>query len=251
MTWEEDVQDFGLELGPNSTFQFECQPELSCFGVCCNTEVTLTSYDIARARGHMNSDTTAFLAKYCEVYLDALTGFPYVVLKRKDDGKCVFLKSHGCNIYENRPSCCRNYPLARVVDENETNGERISRYHLQNRATYCQGMGQGQEWTVDAYCEANGLGPYEKANDLFLDVAFTFRKLPCEVKYDREVQTMIFQALFDFDRFFKEYGAFSRAAIPSDDGELIAVIRRVTLNLMGKFAKPNSTGLMKRDYGLI
>ena len=64
---------------------------------------------------------------------------------------------------------------------------------------------------------------------------------PYAARQDREVQTMIFQALFDFDRFFEKYGRFPHAAIPKDDGELIAVIKRITLNLMDKIAQLNVT----------
>jgi hypothetical protein len=55
------------------------------------------------------------------------------------------LEIHGCEIYESRPSCCRNYPLARVIEDEGRGGKRSTKYYLQRRATYCQGMGRGPE----------------------------------------------------------------------------------------------------------
>ena len=241
MTWQENIEDFGQEIEPDTTFRFECNPGLRCFGMCCGTEVTLTPYDVARMRRHLSVDSGAFLDTYCKTYIEPRTGFPFVALKHKEDGQCVFLGRHGCDLYESRPSCCRNYPLARVIDEDEKTGKRLIRYYLQQQATYCNGLNRGPAWTIGAYCEANGLGPYEKANDLFLDIPFAFNGLPYGVRRDSEVQSMIFQALFDFDRFFEKYGRFPHAAIPNDDGELIVVIRRMTLNLMEKIDQLNST----------
>ena len=241
MTWQENIEDFGQEIELDTTFRFECHPGLRCFGICCGTEITLTPYDIARMRGRLSVDSGAFLATYCKTYVEPRTGFPFVVLKHKENGRCVFLGRDGCGLYESRPSCCRNYPLARVIDEDDKTGKKVIRYYLQQGAAYCEGVGRGPAWTVGAYCEANGLGPYEKANDLFLDIPFAFNNLPYAARQDSEVRSMIFQALFNFDRFFEKYGRFPRAAIPNDDGELIAVIRRVTLSLMEKIAELNST----------
>ena len=236
MTWQENLEDFGTEIELDRTFRFECHPELSCFGVCCGTEITLTPYDIARLRRHLSVDTGALLATYCKTCIDPRTGFPFVVLKHREDGKCVFLGRHGCDLYESRPSCCRNYPLARVIDEDGKTGKRLIRYYLQQQASYCEGLGRGPAWTIEDYCEANELGPYEKANDLFLDIPFTFSRLPYGLRQDKEVRGMVFEAVFNFDTFFKKYGRFPHTSVPKDDHEIIVVVRRIVLNLMEKTA---------------
>jgi Fe-S-cluster containining protein len=231
--WHEDPEDFGQVIEPDSTFRFECHKNLKCFGMCCGTEITLTPYDLARMRRHLGMDTAAFLSKYCKTYIDRRTGFPFVVLKIQE-GRCIFLGRDGCDLYESRPSCCRNYPLARVIDEDGQGGRRLIRYHLQHKATYCEGFGRGREWTIQDYCEMNGLGPYEKANDLFLDIPFTFHSLPYHVKQDKEVQTMVFEAVFNFDRFFEKYGRSPHTAVPDDDNALIVLVRSIALNLIMK-----------------
>jgi len=124
--------------------------------------------------------------------------------------------------------------LARVIDEDWKGGNRVIKYHLQQQTIYCQGFGRGPELTVERYVEMNGLVPYEKANDVFLDIPFTFNSLPEHLKQDRDVQSMVFEAVFNFDRFFEKYGHFPHTAVPDDDGELIVLIRDIVLNLIVK-----------------
>ena len=234
--WHENVEEFGQQIEPNSTFRFECGPELTCFGKCCSTEVTLTPYDIAGIRRHLRTDTDGFISEHCQTYIDSRTGFPFVMLRQKDDATCIFLGPHGCDVYENRPSCCRSYPLARIVDEDGKTGTRSVKYHLQKKADYCEGLGRGTEWTIAGYCDVNGLGPYDMANDLFLDVPFAFRDLPSATRQDREIQTMVFEAVFNFDRFFAKYGQTFNCVVPENDHDMIALVRNIALGLIEKIA---------------
>ncbi len=234
MMWQDNLEDFGEEIEPGSTFRFECHPELSCFGMCCSTQISLTPYDIACMRQHLSIDTDSFLSAYCKAYIDRRTGFPFVTLKHKEDGKCVFVGNCGCDVYKSRPSCCRNYPLARVIDDDDNAGKRLIKYCLQQEAMYCEGLGRGSERTIGQYREMNGLGPYDEANDLFLDIPFAFKKLPYGVRHDREVQSMVFEAVFNFDTFFAKYGRFPYTSVPKDDHQMIVLIRSIALNLIKK-----------------
>lgn len=236
MSWHENVEDFGEEIEPGATFRFECHPGLSCFGMCCATEITITPYDIARLRRHLGIDTHGFLSTYCQAFVDSLTGFPSVVLKHNEDGRCIFLQNHGCDIYESRPSCCRNYPLSKVIGDGGKSGQRLTTYYLQRRVSYCKGLGRGPEWTIDTYCEQNGLWPYQKANDVFIEIPFTYETLPFSIRHDKEVQNMIYQAVFDFDRFFEKYARRGPSAPPEDDHDMIAVLTRIVLNLINRTA---------------
>jgi hypothetical protein len=130
--------------------------------------------------------------------------------------------------------------LARVIEEDGESGRRLIKYHLQKKATYCEGFGRGREWTIEDYCKINGLGPYEKANDVFLDIPFTFHSLPYHVQQDKEVQTMVFEAVFNFDRFFEKYGRPPHTAVPDDDNALIVLVRSIVLNLIMKAGQLHS-----------
>jgi hypothetical protein len=102
-------------------------------------------------------------------------------------------------------------------------------------------MGRGVEWTPGEYAEANGLGPYERANDFFLDVPFAFKGLPLAVRQDGEIQTLIFETVYNFDRFFAKYGQSFHGVVPEDDGETIALVRNIALGLIEKTADLKSS----------
>lgn len=240
MTWHEKLEDFGEEIEPGGRFRFECHRGLKCFGTCCATDITLTPFDIARMRRHMGVDTHRFLADYCQTFVDSITGFPSVVLKHGQDGRCIFSNSRGCGIYETRPSCCRYYPLVRVVENDGS--VRSAKYYLQRRVDYCEGLGRGPQWTIDVFCEENGLGPYEKANEIFLQIPFAFEAAPIRLRHDKEVQTMIYQAVFDFDRFFEKYGPANLSVPPEDDNEMMTLLTSITLGLIKRTADLESKG---------
>jgi Fe-S-cluster containining protein len=76
-------------------------------GVCCTeTEMLLSLKDIARLEKKCASKN--HFANFDEQ--------GYAVLKNRD-GYCVFydLKKHQCNVYSDRPSGCRVYPV--ILDE--------------------------------------------------------------------------------------------------------------------------------------
>ncbi len=47
---------------------------------------------------------------------------------------------------------------------------------------------------------------------------------------------MVFEAVFNFDRFFEKYGRFPHTAVPEDDHDMIVLVRSITLNLIEKTA---------------
>ena len=160
-----------------------------------------------------------------------------MILKRNDDGTCIFSHNGVCEVYESRPSCCRSYPLSRVIDEDGITGRRSVKYRLQQGADYCDGLGCGKEWTIKAYRDASYLEPYERANDLFLDVAFEFYRLPHSVRYDKDVQQMVYGVVFNFDKFFDEYGKYPHTRLPENDDEIMELITTIALRLIEKAAE--------------
>ncbi len=72
--------------------------ELQCSACCVETAMTLTEADVRRlrARGH-----TGFWRQ--------TTSGDLQLLNRS--GRCVFLTTEGCSVYDDRPEGCRLYPL--------------------------------------------------------------------------------------------------------------------------------------------
>jgi hypothetical protein len=124
-----------------------------------------------------------------------------------------------------------------VIDEDGMTGRRLVKYRLQQGADYCEGLGHGKAWSIKAYCRANDLARYERANDLFLDVAFEFYRLPHSVRHDKDVQQMAYGVVFNFDKFFDEYGKFPHTRLPDNDDEIMEFIRTMALRLIEKAAE--------------
>jgi Fe-S-cluster containining protein len=76
---------------------------------CCRDKIIQTNpYEIARLARNRGQTTTEFRAGWTE-------DGEGTVLKRRDDGTCVFLTGQGCGVHPDRPLVCRLYPLGRHV----------------------------------------------------------------------------------------------------------------------------------------
>ncbi len=72
--------------------------ELECSACCVETAMTLTEADVRRLRAR----------GYTGFWRQTSTG-DLQLLNR--GGRCVFLTTHGCSVYDDRPEGCRLYPL--------------------------------------------------------------------------------------------------------------------------------------------
>ena len=73
-----------------------------------------------------------------------------------------------------------------------------------------------------------------KANDLFLDIPFAYKRLSRSVRHDSKVQSMVFEVVFNFDTFFSKYSRLYHVSAPKDDHEMIVLVRSIALNLIKK-----------------
>jgi hypothetical protein len=64
--------------------------------------------------------------------------------------------------------------------------------------------------------------------------------IPLNLRHDKEVQTMIYQAAFDFDRFVKKYAPSGPSLPPEDDHQMIDLLSSITLNLIRRTAELKS-----------
>ena len=104
-------------LNNNDSFQFACHKGLSCFTQCCRRlEVMLTPYDILRLKTALKMSSEAFLEKYTETVFPKRLELPLIKLK-KEANACPFLTEKGCQVYRDRPTVCRLYPLGRAFSD--------------------------------------------------------------------------------------------------------------------------------------
>jgi Fe-S-cluster containining protein len=189
-------------LALQDTFCFSCTPEVPCFNACCrDLNQFLTPYDILRLKIHLGLSSEQFLSQYTLQHTGPISGLPIVTLKpaNNHDLLCPFVTGKGCSVYENRPSSCRMYPLARTVARSVATGEIIEQYMLL-KEPHCLGFNQGNPRTVQQWIGDQKITIYNEINDKLLQIiCLKNRLLPGAL--DLESRHLFFTALYDLDGF--------------------------------------------------
>lgn len=86
---------------------FSCE---RCALCCGDTEHRIRSIFLLRIEANRIARKTF---KDIAEFAERIDGFePYVyVIKKTDEGRCIFLKNNACTIYQVRPLVCRFYPF--------------------------------------------------------------------------------------------------------------------------------------------
>jgi Fe-S-cluster containining protein len=145
-----------------------------------------------------------FLKHYTTIYIGKNSGLPIVAVKMEGHYlKCPFLEEHkGCTVYEDRPSACRTYPLARIALRSRDRRGVEDFYYIVKEPD-CEGFQDGKEWTVKSWIENQGIQPYNEMNDIFGEILQA--KQVAGVVYLNADQVDIFHmGCYDIDR-FREY----------------------------------------------
>jgi hypothetical protein len=221
-------------LGPGDTFSFSCHSGLACFNACCrNKHLPLTPYDVLRLKQGLGLSSDAFLAAHTLYWTDPETGFPSVCLRMGEapERACPFVSAQGCRVYEDRPTACRLYPLARAASGRAGPAGRSFAYLLDTPG--CLGRAEGRSWRVEAWMENQGLGPYIRMNDRMLDLVFHPDRTAGEPLDERQVQTVIVACynLDVFRRFVFDTGFADAARLNEATRERVALDDTALLEL--------------------
>lgn len=219
------------KLYKQDRFRFRCHPGLSCFTTCCrDVNIFLSPYDILRMKKRLGITSGDFLERYTVSLIPEVSGFPVILLKMMDDrnNTCPFVTAQGCSIYEDRPWACRMFPL----DQGGQEGD----FHFIVVPSFCLGMEEEGESTVQDYLESQGLAPYNESERLLSRIASNPRFSKTNIQ-NPKVQEMCRMALYDLDR-FRRFVLESRfleifhveketaEAIATDDLELMNLAHR-------------------------
>jgi Fe-S-cluster containining protein len=82
--------------------QIDCT---QCANCCRMATAKVTERDVDRLARHFRVKPARIMSDY--VVPDAEEGH---ILRRREDGECVFLSGNLCTVYEARPDVCRRYP---------------------------------------------------------------------------------------------------------------------------------------------
>ncbi len=191
-------------LGPGDTFPFSCHSGLDCFNTCCrNKQLPLTPYDVLRLKQGLKLSSDAFLEAHTLYWTDPETGFPSVCLRMGEgpDRACPFVSPEGCRVYDDRPTACRLYPLARAAGGQ--GGSRAPGWFAFLMDTpACLGRRERRVWSVEAWMESQGLEPYLRMNDRMLERVLHPNRRARAPLDERQVRTLIV-ACYNLDVFRK------------------------------------------------
>jgi len=193
----ENISQRRLEL--KDKFPFLCHPGLACFNSCCRDKrLYLYPYDLLRLRRALNLTSDQLLEEYVAYEVDPESGWPLFLLKLDDEGCCRFVTEKGCSIYEHRPSCCRNYPLARALTP--VSGGEIREIIYVIDPNYCNGWDQDIESTLEQWLKEQQVEEYRKFNNR-LSRFFMHPARPSTIKLTEEQLRAIIVALYNLDVF--------------------------------------------------
>ncbi len=205
-----------VAIGPDDFFTFSCGPHVPCFNGCCrDLNQFLTPYDIMRLKNHTGLSYREFLERYAVQHTGPETGLPVVRLRQDpaDSLKCPFVTPEGCGVYENRPSSCRIYPLARAVSRNRETGV-VAEHFMLLKEPHCRGFESGEKQTVRQWMEDQGLPFYNQTNDLLMEIISAKNRFlpgPLDLKSAR----LFHMACYDLDDFRKNI--FDKGELEASD----------------------------------
>lgn len=189
-------------LRDDTSFSFACSPALSCFNACCrDLNQALAPYDILRLKNALRLSSGDFLETFTIRRIGPETGLPVISLNfdRQTDRICPFVTPAGCRVYRDRPASCRLYPLARGTSRNRASGRIIEHFAL-IREPHCRGFNHDTAQTARAWMRDQGLEPYNRYNDMFLElISLKNRRGRGRLKPERE--RLFYMALYDIDSF--------------------------------------------------
>ncbi len=201
------MEDYEVrELQPDESFCFSCTPDVPCFNDCCG-DITqyLTPYDILRLKRNRGLSSSEFLARYTSRHIGEQTGLVVVTLRHdaSPSKRCPFVTPHGCGVYDDRPSSCRAYPLARIASRSRETGLVTERYLLM-KEPHCKGFEGGDTQTVRQWVKRQGLDEYNMANDLMMEIISEKNRLSPGAPLDLVSQKIFYTGCYDLDGFKKE-----------------------------------------------
>jgi Fe-S-cluster containining protein len=188
------------ELKEGETFLFACNEHVPCYNRCCSDlTMPLAPYDVLRLCRNLGIDSESFIKQFVKMQVYPDTGFPLPLLKMLDgpDAFCPFVTPVGCAVYEDRSAACRAYPLGRGAKPGP-DGTVHERFFLV-REDHCHGFDAGQPWHAQAWLADQGLEPYNRSNDRYMQLMAKVKASGQPVS--QRMATMCLLAFFQLDRF--------------------------------------------------
>jgi Fe-S-cluster containining protein len=208
------------------TIEFSCHKGIGCWNACCsNIDISLTPYDVLRMKKRLGISSTEFLKDYTVPYEMEKDGIAGIKFRPVEGGSaCRFMKPEGCDIYTDRPTACRYYPVALLSMRKQDEYVDRDSYAIV-KEDHCKGHEVNRRITIADYRKEQGLEEYD-------DLARGWRQLvlkkkssgPTIGKPSLRSRQLFFMACYDIDKFreFVQMESFGKLfELPAEEKEVI------------------------------
>lgn len=199
------IQPVRMEKG--SSFHFRCHPGVSCFTKCCrNMNIILTPYDIIRLKNRLGLNADMFLNLYAKPEILQETMVPVARLKmlEKEGGRCPFVTPEGCQVYSDRPVCCRYYPIgiASLRQQELQSGDEEEFFFL-IKEEHCEGFKEPDEWTVDSWRADQEADLYDSMNRGWMELMLRKKSFGDETEIPGKARALFYMVTTNMESFRK------------------------------------------------
>jgi Fe-S-cluster containining protein len=190
-------------LDESTVIQFRCRKGIECWNACCsNIDISLTPVDILRLSRRLGISTTEFIQQYTFPYELEPNGIAGVKFKPVENGSaCQFMRPEGCDVYTDRPTACRYYPVALLSMRRSDEYTDRQSYALVTEP-HCLGHKEPRQLTIAEYRQEQGLVEYDELGRGWRQLVLKKKSSgPTVGAPSKRSLQLWFMACYDLDRF--------------------------------------------------
>jgi Fe-S-cluster containining protein len=190
-------------LDGDTVIQFQCRKGIDCWNACCsNIDISLTPVDILRLSRRLGISTTEFLMQYTFPYELEPNGIAGVKFKPIENGNaCQFMRPEGCDVYSDRPTACRYYPVALLSMRRSDEYTDRNAFALV-KEPHCHGHQEPRHLTIEEYRKEQGLVEYDELGRGWRQLVLKKKSSgPVVGTPSKRSLQLWFMACYDLDRF--------------------------------------------------
>ncbi|MBI5898428.1 MAG: YkgJ family cysteine cluster protein [Rhodocyclales bacterium] len=183
--------------------EFSCHKGIACWNACCsNIDISLTPYDVLRMKKRLGISSTEFLKDYTVPYEMEKDGIAGIKFRPVEGGSaCRFMKPEGCDIYTDRPTACRYYPVALLSMRKQDEYVDRDSYAIV-REDHCKGHEVNRRISIADYRKEQGLEEYDELARGWRQLVLKKKSSgPTIGKPSLRSRQLFFMACYDIDKF--------------------------------------------------
>ncbi len=190
-------------VSESHVIKFSCHKGIGCWNACCsNIDISLTPYDVLRMKKRLGITSTEFLRDYTVPYEMEKDGIAGVKFRPVEGGTaCRFMKAEGCDIYADRPTACRYYPVALLSMRKQDEYVDRDSYAIVEE-DHCKGHLEDRPISIGDYRKEQGLEEYDELARGWRQLVLKKKSSgPTIGKPSLRSRQLFFMACYDIDKF--------------------------------------------------